>query len=190
MEKKIKVGFALCGSFCTFDEVIAVVKELVGKGYDVTPIMSEYAYGTDTRFGKAQEFVQQLEMICDHAVMHTIVETEPVGPKKLFDVVVIAPCTGNTLGKLSHGVNDTCVTMCAKSHLRNQRPLVLAVSSNDALSNSARNIGALLNYKNVFFVPMRQDNPKEKPRSMVADFTRIPETLTHALRGEQVQPIY
>lgn len=187
---KIKIGFALTGSFCTFPDVIPVVKALVETGYDVVPVFSEFAYATDTRFGRAADFVRELEMICDHDAIHTIVEAEPIGPKKLFDVVVIAPCTGNTLAKLNNGITDTCVTMAAKAHLRNQRPLVIAVSTNDALGNSAKNIGGLLNCKNVYFVPMKQDNPSGKPRSIVADFPRIPQAVEHALTGAQVQPIY
>lgn len=190
MKKMKTMGFALCGSFCTFVQIIPIIQKLVGEGWEVTPIMSEYAYSTDTRFGRAQEFIQQLEMVCGRQVIHTIVGAEPVGPQKMFDVLVIAPCTGNTLGKLTNGITDTCVTMCAKSHLRNQRPLVIAVSSNDALGNSSKNIGALLNYKDLYFVPMRQDAPEAKPRSMVADYDRISETVESALKGKQIMPIY
>lgn len=188
--EKIKIGFALTGSFCTFSDVLPVVKTLVETGYDVTPIFSEFSYATDTRFGRAADFVREFEMLCDHEAIHTIVDAEPIGPKKLFDVVVIAPCTGNTLAKLNNGITDTCVTMAAKAHLRNQRPLVVAVSTNDALGNSAKNIGGLLNCKNIYFVPMKQDNPSGKPRSIVADFSRIPQAIEHALAGTQIQPIY
>lgn len=189
-KKKGSIGFALCGSFCTFEEVLPVVLTLVEDGYDVTPIMSEYAYATDTRFGRALDFARRLELITDNKLIHTIVDAEPIGPKKLFDIVVIAPCTGNTLAKLAGGITDTCVTMAAKAHLRNQRPLLLAVSTNDALGNSASNIGSLLNYKGVYFVPMKQDNPLGKPRSVVADFERIPQAVEHALKDNQMQPIY
>lgn len=189
MDKKT-IGFALSGSFCTFDKVIPVVQKLVEQGYDVIPIMSEYSYATDTRFGKAADFANRLELICDHKVIHTIVETEPIGPKKLLDLLVIAPCTGNTLGKLAGGITDTCVTMAAKSHLRNERPLLLAVSTNDALGGSSKNIGHLLNYKHVYFVSMQQDNPSGKPRSVVADFERIPQAIESALQDRQIQPVY
>lgn len=190
MMERIKIGFALTGSFCTFNEVIPVVKTLVEKNYDVTPIFSEFSYATDTRFGRAADFVREFELICDHKAIHTIVGAEPVGPQKLFDVLVIAPCTGNTLAKLNNGITDTCVTMAAKAHLRNQQPLLVAVSTNDALGNSAKNIGGLLNCKNVYFVPMKQDNPSDKPRSIVADFSRIPQAVVHAMEGTQIQPIY
>lgn len=189
MAKKT-IGFALSGSFCTFDKAVPVAKELVEKGYDVVPIMSEYSFATDTRFGKAADFVSQLEEICDRKVIHTIVGAEPIGPKGMLDLLVIAPCTGNTLGKLANGITDTCVTMAAKSHLRNQRPLLLAVSTNDALGGSGKNIGALLHYKHIYFVPMQQDSPTGKPRSMVADFDRIPQAVEAALQNRQIQPIY
>ena len=188
--EKLRVGFALCGSFCTFDEVMPVIQKLVEEGYDVTPIMSEFARATDTRFGKADDFARQLEMLTDNKLIDTIVAAEPVGPKKLFDVLVVAPCTGNTLAKMTTGVTDTCVTMAAKSHLRNQKPLLLAVSTNDALGNTAKNIGALLNYKNVYFVPMKQDNPLGKPRSVVAEFAQLPQAVEQALQHRQIQPIY
>lgn len=189
MEKK-RVGFALTGSFCTFSSVIPIVRKLIETGYDVYPIFSDYAYKTDTRFGKAADFVRELELITDHECMHTIVDTEPVGPKKMFDILVVAPCTGNTLAKLHYGITDTGVTMAAKAHLRNQSPLLLAVSTNDALGNSSKNIGGLLNYKHIYFVPMRQDNPAGKPRSVVADFERIPQAVELALEHTQIQPIY
>lgn len=187
--EKIKLGFALCGSFCTFSQVIPRVRELTQLGYEVVPIMSFCAYGLDTRFGKAADFAAQLREITGHDVLHTIEETEPVGPKKMFDLLVVAPCTGNTLAKLALGIVDTPVTMAVKSHLRNARPVVIAVSTNDALSNSAKNIGALMNRKHYFFVPMAQDNYEKKPTSVVADFDRIPETITAALAGKQLQPV-
>ena len=189
-EQKIRVGFALCGSFCTFEEIMPVVKSFCAKGYDVVPIMSEFSYSTDTRFGKAGDFITELEGITGNNVLHTIVEVEPFGPKALLDLLVVAPCTGNTVGKIAGGITDTCVTMAVKAHLRNERPVLLAVSTNDALSNSARNIGQLLNVKNMYFVPMRQDAPETKPRSVVADFARLPQAAEAALRGIQLQPIY
>ncbi len=187
--EKIKLGFALCGSFCTFSKAIAQVRYLVDMGYDVTPIMSFHSYTLDTRFGKAADFIRELESITGHSVLHTIEDTEPVGPKKLFDLLIVAPCTGNTLAKLALGIVDTPVTMAVKSHLRNGKPVVIAVSTNDALSNSAKNIGALMNRKYYYFVPMAQDNHEKKPTSVVADFEKIHETVMAALGGKQLQPV-
>ena len=186
---KIKLGFALCGSFCTFSKVLEQVRRLIDAGYDVTPLMSFHAYGLDTRFGKAAYFIEQLEQMTGHSVLHTIEDTEPVGPKKMFDLLVVAPCTGNTLAKLALGIVDTPVTMAVKSHLRNGRPVVIAVSTNDALSNSAKNIGALMNRKHYYFVPMAQDNYEKKPTSVVADFAQLEEAIKAALAGEQLQPL-
>lgn len=188
--EKIRLGFALTGSFCTFADVIPIVQRLVEDGYEVIPIMSDYAHETDTRFGKAADFATQLELITDNKLIHTIVQAEPIGPQGLLDILVVAPCTGNTLGKLHGGITDTSVTMACKSHLRNQRPLLLAVSTNDALGNSSKNIGGLLNYKNIYFVPMKQDNPLGKPRSIVAQFDKIPDAVEQALAETQIQPIY
>jgi dipicolinic acid synthetase, B subunit len=187
---KIRMGFALCGSFCTFTQILPIVAQCVQAGYQVTPIMSEISYNTDTRFGKAEYFRNQLEEITGSPIIHTIVQAEPIGPSALLDILVVAPCTGNTLGKLCNGISDTSVTLAVKAHLRNQRPVVLGVSSNDALSNSAKNVGQLLNHKHVYFVPMRQDAPEQKPRSIVADFSLVLQTAEHALRAAQLQPIY
>lgn len=189
-DHKTRIGFALCGSFCTFEEIMPEVEALVAKGFEVVPLMSEYSYSTDTRFGKAADFIAQLEGITGNKVLHTIVEVEPFGPRALLDLLVVAPCTGNTISKMAMGVTDTCVTMAAKAHLRNERPVVIAVSTNDALTNTAKNIGNLLNYKNIYFVPMKQDSPHAKPRSLVAEFTRIPDCVDAALEGRQLQPIY
>lgn len=183
------VGFALCGSFCTFEEVIPQIEVLKKLNYDVIPIMSQIAYNTDTRFGAAKSFRDRIENICKHEILHTIPQAEPIGPKKLLDVLVVAPCTGNTVAKLSVGITDTPVTMAAKSHLRNGRPVVLAVSTNDGLSGAAKNIGKLLNYRNIYLVPFRQDDPEKKPRSVTADFALIPESVEAALKGEQLRPI-
>ncbi len=183
------VGFALCGSFCTFEEVIPQIEVLKKLNYDVIPIMSQIAYNTDTRFGTAKSFRDRIEKICKHEILHTIPQAEPIGPKKLLDVLVVAPCTGNTVAKLSVGITDTPVTMAAKSHLRNGRPVVLAVSTNDGLSGAAKNIGKLLNYRNIYLVPFRQDDPEKKPRSVTADFALIPESVEAALKGEQLRPI-
>lgn len=190
MSEKIKIGVALTGSFCTFDKVIPIIKQLVAHEYSVYPIMSDYAYKTDTRFGKAGDFVRQLEIICDKKIIHTILQAEPIGPTKMLDIILVAPCTGNTLAKLTYGIADTSVTMAVKSHLRNQKPVVIAVSTNDALAGASKNIGHLLNYKNIYFIPMKQDNALEKPTSIVADFSKIPQTLDLALQNKQIQPIY
>ena len=184
----MNVGFAMCGSFCTFSKVFPVM-ELLTRDYSVIPIFSEAAYSTDTRFGAAREHILLAEEICAAAPIHTIVQAEPIGPKKLFDILVIAPCTGNTLAKLAHGIADGPVTMAAKSHLRNGRPVLVAVSTNDALAAAAENIGRLLARKNYYFVPFGQDDPEKKPTSMVADFSKIPDSLKLALQGKQIQPI-
>lgn len=187
---KETVGFALCGSFCTFKKVIPQMKKLVDDGYKVIPIMSHMAYTTDTRFGKARDFNKQIEEICKENIIYTISGAEPIGPKELLDILVIAPCTGNTLGKLANGISDTSVTLAVKAHLRNQRPVVIAVSSNDALGTSAKNIGLLMNSKNIYFVPMEQDDYINKPNSIVADFKYIPDTVREVLAtNTQVQPM-
>ncbi len=184
------VGFALCGSFCTFKKVIPQMKKLVDEGYRVIPIMSHTAYTTDTRFGKANDFNNEIEAICKENIIYTISGAEPVGPKQLLDILVIAPCTGNTIGKLANGISDTSVTLATKAHLRNQRPVIIAVSTNDALGTSARNIGTLMNSKNIYFVPMEQDDYINKPNSIVADFKYIPDTVREVLATKaQPQPI-
>lgn len=183
------IGFALCGSYCTFKTVFEEIEILKNKGYNILPIMSENAYTLDTRFGDAAFWRQKFMEITGNTIIHTIPQAEPIGPKKLLDALVIAPCTGNTLAKLTTGVTDTSVTLAAKAHLRNNRPLVIAPSTNDGLSNAAKNIGHLLNYKNVYFVPFGEDSYKTKPRSMVADFTLIEKTIEKALEGVQLQPI-
>ena len=184
------VGFALCGAFCTFKKVIPQMKKLVDEGYKVIPIMSDTAYNTDTRFGKAMDFNKEIEEICKTEIVHTITGAEPIGPKELLDALVIAPCTGNTLGKLANGISDTSVTLATKAHLRNQRPVIIAVSTNDALGTSAKNIGLLMNSKNIYFVPMEQDDYINKPNSIVADFKNIPDTLREVLATHiQPQPI-
>lgn len=184
----MNVGFAMCGSFCTFSQVFPIM-ELLTRDYFVTPLFSDAAYSTDTRFGKAQEHIALAEEICKAAPIHTIVQAEPIGPKKLFDILVIAPCTGNTLAKLAHGIADGPVTMAAKSHLRNGRPVLIAVSTNDALNTAAENIGRLMARKHYYFVPFRQDDPLQKPCSMVADFSAVPLALEAALEGKQMQPM-
>ena len=188
------IGFAMCGSFCTFEKALAQLA-LLRKDWDMLPVMSETAYTTDTRFGTAKSFGdassfrERLEAICSHEILHTIPQVEPIGPKALLDALVIAPCTGNTIAKLANGIADTPVTLAAKAHLRNEAPIVIAVSTNDALAGNAANIGTLLNRKHYYFVPFRQDSPQKKPRSMVADFSKLTDTVCHALQGEQLQPI-
>ncbi len=187
MEEKT-LGFALCGSFCTFRRVLPVLKQLTEQ-YTVVPILSNNAYHTDTRFGSAEFFRKEIEEICGRKILHTIGEVEPFGPKKLLDLLVIAPCTGDTLGKLANGIADTSVTLAAKAHLRNKRPILVAVSTNDGLAGNAKNIGTLLNTKGYFFVPFGQDDPKNKETSLVAHMEAIPESVKEAMEGRQIQPI-
>ena len=184
----MNVGFALCGSFCTYSQVFPVM-ELLSRDYNLIPIFSEASYGIDSRFGTAKEHIRAAVEICGREPLHTIAQVEPIGPKKLLDALIIAPCTGNTLAKLAHSIADGPVTMAAKSHLRNGRPVVIAVSTNDALAGAAENIGKLMARKNIYFVPFGQDDPVRKPTSMVADFSRIPQALEAALEGRQIQPI-
>lgn len=189
MENKT-VGFALTGSFCTFAKVVPEIKKLSeAEGIRVQPIMSEMAYSTDTRFGKAEEFIWTIEDYTSNKIIHTIRDSEPIGPKNILDALIIAPCTGNTLGKIANGVTDSCVTMAAKASLRNDNPLIIAVSTNDALGANAKNIGALMNMKNVYFVPLGQDAPHNKPTSLVAHMELILPTLQAALEGRQLQPV-
>ena len=185
----IKIGFALTGSFCTFKKAIPKMKELIKKGADILPIMSYNSYKLDTKFGKAVEFIKEIEIITGKKIIHTIQDAEPIGPKKLTDVMVIAPCSGNTMAKLALDIIDTPVTMAAKSHLRNDRPLVIAPSTNNGLSGNAENIGKLLNRKNYYFVPFRQDNPITKPRSIVFEKEYLIKTIEYALEGTQISPI-
>lgn len=184
-----KIGFAVCGSFCTFRKAFAQLERLIGYGADVTALMSFNAASLDTRFGKAADHIEYLQKITEKPVIKTIEGAEPIGPKKMFDILVIAPCTGNTLAKLALGIIDTPVTMAAKSHLRNGSPLVIAPATNDGLSGSAKNLGALLNYRNIYTVPFSQDDAAAKPRSLVADFSTLPEAISAALDGEQIQPV-
>lgn len=185
----LRVGYAFCGSFCTYSKAMAALEEVVGRYDWVQPIVSEVGAVTDTRFGSARDFMQEMERLCGRPVIDSIKAAEPIGPKKLLDVLVIAPCTGNTLAKLAAGVTDSSVTMAAKAHLRNGRPVVIAVSTNDGLAASGKNIGALLDKKNVYFVPFGQDDPAGKPTSLVADFKQIPATIDAAMEGRQLQPV-
>ena len=184
----MNIGFALCGSFCTYSKIFPII-ETLAKEHTVIPIFSENAYTLNSRFGTAAEHIKKAERICGRPVLHTLPEVEPIGPKKMLDALIIAPCTGNTLAKLAHSIADTPVTMAAKSHLRNGRPVIVAVSTNDALAGAAENIGKLLGRKHYYFVPFGQDDPENKPTSMVADFAQILPTLDAALKGIQFQPI-
>ena len=184
----MEIGFALCGSFCTYAQIFPVM-EALAKDHQITPIFSYASGETDSRFGTADDHLQRVREICGRSPLRTIAGVEPIGPKKLLDALIIAPCTGNTLAKLAHSIADTPVTMAAKSHLRNGRPVIIAVSTNDALAGAAENIGKLLARKHYYFVPFGQDDPIKKPTSMVADFTKIPQTLESALEGNQIQPI-
>lgn len=187
MEKK-KLGLALCGSYCTYEKLFANAEALAGD-YDLYPIMSDTAAETDTRFGTAAAHIRRLMDLTGRKVITTIAEAEPLGPTVGLDALLIAPCTGNTLSKLAHGITDSAVTMGAKAHLRNSRPLVIAFSTNDALSGSAESIARLLNRKNVYFVPFGQDDPLRKPCSLQADFSLLGETVAAALEGRQLQPL-
>ena len=184
----MNIGFAMCGSLCTFDAVFPVM-ETVAKKYTVFPILSDAAGTIDSRFGKAQTHIERVTALCSRPPLRTIAEVEPIGPKRLLDALIIAPCTGNTLAKLAHSIADSPVTMAAKSHLRNGRPILIAISTNDALAGAAENIGKLLSRKHYYFVPFGQDDPEKKPTSIVADFSKIPEALKLALDGKQMQPI-
>lgn len=188
--KDVNVGYAMCGSFCTFEKSFAALKKLTEEGAKILPIMSFNAAGLDSRFGTAKENCAKLEQLAGRSILNTIAEVEPLGPKKMCDVLVVAPCTGNTLAKLALGITDTPVTMACKSHLRVGRPVVLAVSTNDALGASAQNIGRLLNTKHIYFVPMYQDDPYKKPTSLTADFSLLTDTIESALQDRQLQPVY
>lgn len=187
--KKTCIGFAFCGSFCTHSQALEALEEL-SEVYDIIPIASETSLGFDTRFGMAEDLKKEMERVTgQNHVISNIKEAEPIGPEKLLDLLVIAPCTGNTLAKLSAGVADTAVTMAAKAHLRNGRPVVVAVSTNDGLGTAAKNIGELLCQKQYYFVPFRQDDPEGKPTSLVSDMAQVSATVVQALEGRQIQPL-
>ncbi|MDD5952658.1 MAG: dipicolinate synthase subunit B [Oscillospiraceae bacterium] len=188
--KEKNIGFALCGSFCTLHRAVDQLRSLIAAGYPVLPVMSETAYSTDTRFGRASDWVKTVETLCGRPVIHTVVDAEPIGPKRLVDVMVVCPCTGNTAAKLANGITDTPVTMAVKSSLRNQIPVLLTMATNDALSGSAQNIGKLMNTRNIYFTPMGQDDCNKKPTSVIADFTQVLPAMEAALYGEQLQPLW
>ena len=185
----LKIGFALTGSFCTIPEMLPQMEELARQGAEIIPIMSEIVYSTDTRFGKSSELIWRVEDITGKNIIHSISEAEPIGPKEILDALVIAPCTGNTLSKLANGINDSTVTMAAKAHLRNIKPVVIAVSTNDGLGANAKNIAILHAMKNIYLVPYRQDSPAAKPNSLVAKAELLIPTLIAALLGQQLQPV-
>ena len=187
--KNKKIGFILTGSFCTYEKTINLMGEIIKKGAKILPIMSYNAYDFDTKFSKAKDVIEKIESLTGEKILHTIRDVEPIGPKNLTDISIILPCTGNTLAKLANGITDSPALMAAKSHLRNEKPLVIALSTNDGLSGSAENIGKLLNRKNYYFVPFRQDNPITKPRSTVFDSNYVIKTVEAALDNEQIQPI-
>lgn len=184
------ICYAMCGSFCTLSHSFEVLEKMSQKDYEFLPVMSEKTYSTDTRFGKASDHVSRLENICGKTVIHTVQDAEPIGPKLRPDAMIICPCTGNTLAKLANGITDSSVTMAAKAHLRNNKPLVIALATNDALSANLVNIGKLLARKNIYFVPLVQDDPENKPSSLVANFALLPQTLEKAIDGKQISPIF
>lgn len=187
--ENITLGYAFCGSFCTIKKSLEALRELAKNDIKIKPIMSSIVYTTDTRFGKASELIEEVEDICGEKIIHDIAAAEPIGPKNLLDIIVVSPCTGNTIAKTALGVTDTPVTMAVKAHLRNNKPVVLAIATNDALGASAKNIGLLHNTNNIYFVPYRQDDPFGKNNSLVCDFSLIPKTAEEALKGRQIQPV-
>ena len=187
--KDVKIGFAFTGSFCTFAKVIPELSKIAAEGADILPIISEATDSFDTKFGRAEEWKSKIEAISGKKLIKSIVEAEPIGPKALLDILVVAPCTGNTLGKLANGITDSTVTMACKAHRRNGRPILLALATNDGLGANARNIGILLNSKNVYFVPFGQDDPQKKGNSLMADFGQIVPSIQEALAGRQIQPV-
>ena len=186
----LRLGFAISGSFCTFDRILQVIRSLADEGAQITPILSFNAATLDTRFGTAADLHKKLEEITGKKPLETLIEVEPIGPMALFDVVVVAPCTGSTLGRLANGISDTPVTLAVKSHLRRSMPVVLGISTNDALGASMRNISILKNTKYIYLVPVRQDDPLHKPNSLIADFSLLGKTIEAAKNGIQLQPLF
>lgn len=184
------LGYAFCGSFCTHAAALRELRKLIASGYEIQPITSETVYHTDTRFGRAEALQQELEELCGRAVIHSVVDAEPLGPSMPLEALILSPCTGNTLAKIANGITDTAVCMAVKAHLRSDRPLVISLASNDALSANLRNIATLLSRKHVYFVPMNQDDPEKKPHSLVADFSLLMPTLTAAFEGKQFRKLF
>lgn len=187
--EKLNLGYAFCGSFCTLKQSLAALRALATLEYNIIPIMSQAVYTTDTRFIKAEDLKNQVEEITGNKIISTILEAEPIGPKNLLDIIVVSPCTGNTISKLANGITDTSVTMAVKAHLRNNKPVVLSIATNDALGATAKNIGLLHNTKNIYFTPYKQDDPFSKNNSLVCDFSLVAKTVEYALKGEQIQPV-
>ena len=184
------IGYCFCGSFCTVSRSVGIMRNLAAEGNALLPIMNDSVYSTDTRFGKAMDTVRTVEDICKVPVIHTIVDAEPLGPQIALDMLVVAPCTGNTLAKLAAGITDSPVTMAVKAQLRCNRPVVIALATNDALSANLKNIGLLMSRKNIYFVPMKQDDPEKKPHSLVCDFDMLKPTMMDAFAGRQIMPIF
>lgn len=184
------IGFILCASHCTFEDSITVLQSFVDKYGDICPIMSENAYTTDTRFGRAKDIVGRVEEICGRRVIHTVADAEPLGPATPLESLVVCPCTGNTLAKAANGITDTAPTMAIKAHLRQGRPTLIALASNDAMSANLKNLATMLNRKSIYFVPLSQDSPRGKPSSLVADFSRVEQAYSAMLRGEQLRPLF
>ena len=186
----MKIGYCFTGSFCTFGRSLEVLRRLVADGHDVLPVMSENAYYTDTRFQSAESFSKSVEELCSRKIIHTVPDAEPLGPRVHLDLLIVAPCTGNTLAKVSAGITDTAATMAIKAHLRTDRPTLIALATNDAMSRNLKNVGDMLGRKSVYFVPMLQDDPINKPHSLVAELEMIPMAIEAAMRGEQLRPIF
>ena len=186
----LNLGVALCGSFCTFSKTIILIEELVNKGLNVFPIMSFNAYNTCTRFGKPEDIINKIETLTGKTIIHTIVDAEPLGPKGILDAILIAPCTGNTLAKMTYGITDTPVLLAAKSLMRNGKPIIIALATNDGIGGNLKNIGYMINKKDIYFVPLGQDDTVKKPYSLVADFSRTISTIEFALNDQQIQPIF
>ena len=187
--RDITLGYAFCGSFCTINQSLRELEKLSEYDIRIIPVMSDMVYNTDTRFGKAKDLINRVEEVCHQKIIHDIPGAEPIGPKRMLDLLAVSPCTGNTLAKIALGITDTPVAMAVKAHLRNDRPVVLGIATNDALGSSAKNIGLLHNMKNIYFIPYGQDDAKNKPTSMVCDFTKTRETIEAALGGRQIQPV-
>ena len=186
----MKIGYCYTGSFCTFRRSFEVMRTIADAGHEIVPIMSENAYYTDTRFQNSEEFSAEVESVCNRKIIHTVTDAEPLGPKERLGLLIVAPCTGNTLAKVASGITDTAATMAIKAHLRTDRPTLIALASNDAMSRNLKNIAAMLNHRSVYFVPMLQDDPIGKPHSLVAEFELIPDAVDSLLRGEQLRPIF
>lgn len=184
------IGYAICGSFCTHAVSLKVLRGLTENGTDILPIVSETVFSTDTRFGKADDLLWEMRDTCGKDVIHTVKDAEPIGPSINLEALIIAPCTGNTLAKMARGITDSAVTMAAKAHLRSDRPLLIALATNDAMSANLSSIATMLPRKNVYFVPMRQDDPVKKPHSLIADFAKIPEAIEAMKEGRQLRPLF